>query len=185
MKMLSFYAFLALGLLLDGAMLFRILLVCAALHEAGHVLAYIFCAHRLPKLTCCASGICLSRTAPLSLACRTGVLCAGPAVNFAACILLYVRAQQCASYGAYLVAAVNLCTGLYNLLPFGALDGAQLMEGLLPARLLPAWTRTQRFLLTAACVVLPLCAWLGAWPMTARVAAVVAPVYLFLQNTLS
>lgn len=185
MRLLWFYALLSLGLLLDGAALFRLVLLCAVVHECGHVAAYICCARCLPKLSFSAGGICLSRTAGLSQTAKLVVLCAGPFVNLSVCFALYALAQQKASYGAYFFACVSFCTGLYNLLPFGALDGAQLLEAVLPARLLPAWSRLQSAMLAAFCAVLPLCAWQLGWPWQARLAAVLAPVYLFVQNALS
>lgn len=185
MKILCFYAMLALGMLLDGAMLFRLVLLCAAIHECGHVAAYICCAKRLPKLSASAGGVCLSRTAGLSHAAKLIVLCAGPAANLLTCFVLYAMAQHKASYGAYFFASVSFCTAIYNLLPFGALDGAQLVEEVLPARHLHAWMRAQGALLAAFCAVLPLCAWSLGWPWQARFACVIAPVYLFVQNALS
>ena len=180
-----FYALLGLGLLMDGAFLFRIVLFCAAVHEAGHILAYLICAKCLPKIACSAGGLCMSRTRSLSPKARLCVLCAGPLANLMLAGALYWRAQESASYLIYLIAAVSLCTGIYNLLPFGALDGAQFLEFWLPAAWLPLYGRIQCTALITLCCVLPICSLFSEWPVQARVAAVIAPLYLFLQNTLS
>ncbi len=44
----------------------------------------------------------------------------------------------------FFFAAVHLCMGLYNCLPFGVLDGARLLALLVPARGLPVLERLQR-----------------------------------------
>ncbi|MFQ9678706.1 MAG: M50 family metallopeptidase [Ruthenibacterium lactatiformans] len=60
------------------------------------------------------------------------VLAAGPLANFIMAALLLQLHRQ-ASYALYFLAAVSLCTGVYNLMPFGVLDGARLLQNLLPA----------------------------------------------------
>ena len=185
MRILLFYAFLACGLLLDGAYLFRLLLLCAAVHEAGHVLGYLVCTHKLPTLCFSAGGVSLKRTALLSKQQELLVLMAGPGANLLLAALLYVRAQQKASYGIYFLAAVSICVCAYNLLPFGVLDGARLLHCLVPAKHLSTLLRVQQWLLIAFCSAMPLCAMcLGASPML-KVAAFVAPAYLLVQNTFS
>ena len=185
MGMLLFYALLALGLLSDGAVLFRMVLVCAFVHECGHAAVYVLCAHRLPKLACGGAGIRLCRTQGLSARQRLFVLCAGPAANLLMGLALFWRAQMQASYALYFLAAVSFCTALYNLLPFGALDGAQLLEAALPPCALGAWVRAQRVLLLAFCMALPVAAFYFCWPPAARAASVAAPVYLLAQQHLS
>ena len=55
------------------------------------------------------------------------VLAAGPLANFIMAALLLQLHRQ-ASYALYFLAAVSLCTGVYNLMPFGVLDGARLLQ---------------------------------------------------------
>ncbi len=182
MSALTVYALIALGLLLDGAYLFRIALFCCAVHEAGHVATYIICAHSLPKLELSAGGICLKRTALLSRNKRLFVLCMGPAFNFLLSAALYFKAQQNATYSAYIIAAVSLCVGLYNMLPIGALDGAQIVETFISGKHIMQWNKLQNVLVIALCFVLPAVALFFKLPLITCVAAFVAPVYLFIQN---
>lgn len=184
MRALSFYAFLALGLLLDGAQIFRLVLLCAALHECGHAAVYIGCARRLPRLCFGAGGVRLERTAQLSRAAQAAVLCAGPGANFALSAALLLRAQCRASYTLYFLAAASICVGAYNLLPVGVLDGAQLLCLWLPARLLPPLWRLQRVFLLLLCTGAPLCAALLPLGRTAKIALLAAPAYLFVQEVL-
>lgn len=185
MNLLMFYAFLALGLLVDGAALFRITIFCAALHELGHVLVYVCIAHRLPRLCLRAGGVAMHHTVFLSVGQQCAVLCAGPLANFLFALALWVAIQSRASYGAYFFMATSLCVGLYNLLPLGTLDGAQLLRLFVPARLEATVYFAQQMLLRVVCAALPLCAVLCELPRTARVGAFVAAAYLFVQNALS
>ncbi|MEG1070019.1 MAG: hypothetical protein RSE27_07420, partial [Ruthenibacterium sp.] len=42
--------------------------------------------------------------------------------------------QHSASYRLWFLLCVSFCTGCYNLLPFGVLDGARLLKSITPAR---------------------------------------------------
>lgn len=173
---------LAVGLMFDPAGFLRMTLACSATHEAGHALAFRLCAGRWPHVRVAVGGAALGGAQSLSRGRLTAVLCAGPAANFLLAGALLLRAAQKASYGAYFLAAVSLCVGLYNLLPLGALDGARLIETWLPARACGAWARAQRLLVglagvagAAGCAALPL-------PSAAKCAALLAPVYLLVQQ---
>lgn len=175
-------ACLAAGLLFDPLGFLRMALACAALHESGHVLVYMLCAHRLPKLRFSLEGISLSGTQQLSRTKELWVLAAGPMANFIFAALLFLRVQRRASYGLYFLAAVSLCTGLYNLLPFGVLDGARILQNLFPAQKQDALQRAQRALLcvfTAAllCLILK-----GNLPFGARAAAFLGPGILLAKE---
>jgi Zn-dependent protease len=110
------------------------------------------------------------------------VLCAGPLANFLLAGGLYLCALHRASYGAYFLAAVSLCTGVYNLLPVGVLDGARIVQLLVRTEYVGRLERAQRALLTlfaAVGVGLALCAQM---PTPARIAALTAPLYLLVQQ---
>lgn len=177
-------ACLAAGLLFDPLGFLRMALVCAALHESGHVLVYALCTRSLPKLRASVGGIALAGAQRLSRAQELWVLAAGPMANFlfAAALLLYL--QRRASYGLYFLAAVSLCTGLYNLLPFGVLDGARMLQNLFPAHRLNALQRAQRVLLCVFCAVIFGVALQGGLPVGARVAAFLGPGFLLVQEFL-
>ena len=137
-------ACLAAGLLFDPMGFLRMTLVCAFVHESGHVLAYMLCAHKLPGLHFSAGGIGLSGAEQLPRTQELWVLAAGPLANFIMAALLFLQLHRQASYALYFLAAVSLCTGVYNLMPFGVLDGARLLQNLLPAEKQDALRRAQR-----------------------------------------
>lgn len=175
-------ACLAAGLLFDPLGFLRMALFCAAIHESGHVLVYALCAHRWPKLRFSITGIALSGAQRLSRAQELWVLAAGPMVNFIFAAALLLRLQARASYRLYFLSAVSLCTGLYNLLPFGVLDGARILENLFPAEKHDALLRAQRALLGVfAAAVLCLALW-GHLPFGARTAAFLGPGVLLAKE---
>lgn len=115
------------GLLFDPAGFLRLALLASFIHEAGHIVFYIICKFKLPKLTLTAGGISLNSTADLTLKQDFVVTLSGPLFNFAAAIIISLLIQNKASYMLYFFAAVNICIGVYNLLPIGVLDGARLL----------------------------------------------------------
>lgn len=171
-------ACLAAGLLFDPMGFLRMTLVCAFVHESGHVIAYVLCARRLPKLHFGAGGVALSGAELLPRVQERWVIAAGPLANFLMAAALFWRLQVRASYGLYFLAAVSLCTGVYNLLPFGVLDGARLLQNCLPADKQDALYRAQRLLLCIFCTAVLGFALLGQMPPGARAAAFLGPGYL-------
>lgn len=174
-------AALAAGLLWDPMGLLRMALLCSAVHEAGHMFVWRLCAGRWPRPQPGLGGFSL-QGAPLSAGQELAVLCAGPGANFLLAAALCLMALHRARYGVYFLAAVSLCTGLYNLLPFGVLDGARILENLLPARFAGPLYRVQRALLWAFCLAAPVLAFALPLPAAARVAAILAPGYLLAQG---
>ncbi len=175
-------AVLAAGLLWDPMGLLRMTLLCALVHESGHVLAYMLCLRALPPLSLDWGGITLSGTQRFSREQELFVLVAGPAANFLMTALLFAQLWQRASYRLYFLAAVSLCTGLYNLLPFGVLDGARILQNLLPAARQDALHQAQRLLLCVFCTGMIGAALSGKLPPGARAAACLGPAYLLAQE---
>ena len=175
-------ACLAAGLLFDPMGFLRMTLVCAFVHESGHVLAYMLCAHKLPGLHFSAGGIGLSGAEQLPRTQELWVLAAGPLANFIRAALLFLQLHRQASYALYFLAAVSLCTGVYNLMPFGVLDGARLLQNLLPAEKQDALRRAQRLLLCLFCAAALGFALLGGMPRGARAAAFLGPGYLLAKE---
>ena len=178
-------ACLAAGLLFDPLGFLRMALVCAALHESGHVFVYLLCVHRLPKLRFSVEGISLSGAQRLSRAQELWVLAAGPMTNFIFAAFLFWRLQRRASYGLYFLAAVSLCTGLYNLLPFGVLDGARILQNLFPAEKQDALQRAQRALLCVFAIAVLGLILKGDLPFGARAAAFLGPGLLLAKEFLN
>lgn len=173
-------ALLFLALWWDSLGLLRLTLLCAALHEGGHLLAYRAACGAWPALRLGLGGAAL-QCGFLSKDQEAFVVCAGPCVNFLCALIALAAVQARASYGAYAFAAVSLCTGCYNLLPLGMLDGARLLQLFLPARLLPladAAERLTRALACAAAVTFALAARIA--PADLRLAALLAAGYLMM-----
>ena len=176
-------AALSAGLLFDPMGFLRMALAASVMHEAGHILLYSLCTHSLPRLAPSLGGISLRMDKLLTRKQEAAVICAGPLVNFLAAACMFLSAWHKASYGLYFFAAVHLCMGLYNCLPFGVLDGARRLALLVPARGLPILERFQRAGLCVFLTLAGLAALLAPLPFEARCAAALAPCYLLLQQT--
>lgn len=119
----SFFAVMAVFLLLDkgGAGALGIIACCA--HELAHIITMRFFRIRADSLTLYGAGMKLAAReldfAPVHA--RFAVLSAGAAMNLALAAVLY-------ALGCPLASAVNLLTALFNLLPFAQLDGAEMLK---------------------------------------------------------
>ena len=124
---------LALLLALDGTGLVRLSLLCALLHESGHVAVYLALFHRPPRLKVSPTGICLSMRGVLLPSRRALLLAAaGPLMNLLCCASAIFWMELAGySYRGYWFAAVNLLLGTVNLLPLPGLDGQRIVEALL------------------------------------------------------
>ncbi|MBQ8647226.1 MAG: peptidase [Oscillospiraceae bacterium] len=118
----------------DG--LFRLGLLASVLHEWGHVLVYRLLTGRWPRLCVDGLGIGLE-LGSLELPTRRelALAAAGPAVNLflAAAGWLWVTRVKAGYYPAFFAAA-NLCVGVFNLLPFGGLDGRRILKLIFTAK---------------------------------------------------
>ena len=124
---------LALLLALDGTGLVRLSLLCALLHESGHVAVHLVLLHRLPRLKVSPTGICLSMRGVLLPSQKALLLAAaGPLMNLLCCASSIFWMELAGySYRGYWFAAVNLLLGTVNLLPLPSLDGQRIVEALL------------------------------------------------------
>lgn len=119
----SFFAVLALYLLLDESGFGLAALAACAMHETAHFIAMAVFGIPTEQVTLYGAGIritssAVERSKPFQ---RAVILSAGCVVNFAAAALFWLL-------GEYAASAVNLFTGAFNLLPMGALDGAGLLK---------------------------------------------------------
>ena len=149
----SFFAVLSLFFFFDSTGTGQLSLCACACHELGHLAVMTAVGARVDSLTFYGAGIRIgARLDDLKSGERAAVLAAGCAVN----LLLCAAALLC---GSVRFAAVNLMLGAFNLLPVGALDGAQLLA-LATARLAQRRAGAVRACLCALSVVL--CAALAA-----------------------
>lgn len=121
---------LALSLLYDHTGMLRWGLLCAALHETGHLLAWGVLVRRMPRLEVSALGICLCmRGVALPPAQEKILAAAGPMTNLLLCAAwVWFMDRWGYTYAGYWFVSANLLLGLFNLLPLPGLDGARLFR---------------------------------------------------------
>ena len=122
----SFFAVIALFLLLDSSGFGIMALSACALHELAHMLVMAFFGIFADEITFYGAGIRITsaRTEFAKPVVKSLILSAGCAANFVLTVIFWRLNQPEA-------AAINLFTGIFNLLPIGELDGAGLLKLLL------------------------------------------------------
>lgn len=119
----SFFAVLALYTLLDESGFGFAALGACVMHETAHFIAMAFFGVPVERVTLYGAGIRItsSKIEYLKPICKAVILGAG-------CIVNFVAAFMFCKLGKYDAFAVNLFTGIFNLLPMGELDGARLLK---------------------------------------------------------
>lgn len=119
----SFFAVMALYLLLDESGFGLAALAACAMHETAHFIAMAAFGVPAERVTLFGAGIRItsSRIESAKPLPRSLILSAGCLANFAAAVAFWELGEHGAS-------AVNLFTGIFNLLPMGELDGAGLLK---------------------------------------------------------
>lgn len=110
----------------DTTGVFRLGILCALLHECGHIAVFAALEHRLPALEASFGGICLSMRGVLLPPGKELLLAAaGPAVNLllAAGMLTWMEGPAGYGYFGLWFVCTNLLVGGFNLLPLPGLDG--------------------------------------------------------------
>lgn len=122
----SFFAVIALFLWLDSSGFGITALTACVLHELAHMLVMSVFGIFADEITFYGAGIRISsaRTEFAKPVVKSLILSAGCAANFVLTVL-FLQLDQLEA------AAINLFTGLFNLLPIGELDGAGLLKLLL------------------------------------------------------
>ena len=119
----SFFAVIAMFLILDGSGFGIAALAACGLHELSHFAVMTLFGIEADSITFYGAGIRISsgQTDRAKLSVRLAVLIAGCAANFMAAGIFY-------TLGNHAAAAINLFTGIFNLLPLGELDGAAIFK---------------------------------------------------------
>lgn len=113
---------------LDASGFLRLGLAAAALHELGHIIAYILITHRMPVIAVTMAGFCMrTRNARLTPAETLCLAAAGPGMNAVLAAIWAAKMSRCATVRGSAFLAANILTGAFNLLPVPPLDGAQLL----------------------------------------------------------
>lgn len=124
----SFFAVVALYLLLDESGFGLAALAACALHETAHFVAMALFGVPAERVTLYGAGIRITSSLErVPLLRRTVILAAGCLANFCAALVFW----GLGNIGAF---AVELFTGIFNLMPIGALDGAALLKMLVIKR---------------------------------------------------
>lgn len=115
------------------------LLAAIALHETGHLFAFLACGEPMPQLAGRQFGLLLTPLGGTLTYKKELIICAsGPLLNLAACIALIPALRREASEASFCFFALNLFTALFNLLPISGFDGGRMLSAALsltcPAR---------------------------------------------------
>lgn len=112
---------------------FMSLLACL-IHELGHLLVMFVKKHKPTAVTLRGGGIQI--TAP-DCSDSVAILMAGSALNIIVfAVMLALLPRPYTDIYPVMFAVLNLCIGLFNLLPLGCLDGSRLLRRVLPARVM-------------------------------------------------
>lgn len=125
---------LAFSLAWDGSGILRTGLLCALLHEAGHLVTYRFLWGNWPDLQVSPFGLCILLRGKFFRPEEELILAAaGPMVNLLVCgtVLWYMHSTGQYCYRGYWLACTNLLVGGTNLLPLPGLDGQRILHSLL------------------------------------------------------
>lgn len=121
-------------------------LICCAVHESGHVAAFLAMGKKPENISFEATGIKLTNPAGLlSPKKDLIVLCAGCAVNFIMAAAFYKISR--------VFFTANIVIGIFNLMPVYALDGGKIIYTLLCMRLLPHTARRIVNVISAAAII--------------------------------
>ncbi len=114
-----------------GYLLF--MLAAAAIHEAGHLFAFLLLGRRTPRFSLRAFGFLLTpRDATLSYKGELTVAAAGPFFNLLMALSLIPAMQAGVAFEAnFCFFALNLLTGVLNLLPIYGFDGGRVLRNAL------------------------------------------------------
>lgn len=130
-----FAAAVTLMLLLDESGTAVSALVCCILHELGHLLCLFMFSSPPECVTLGAFGMRIDKSsAELSYLHETVTALAGPVINFLLALILFVVSKFIKAPWLLTSAALNLCTGLFNMIPVEPLDGGRAIKNALLIR---------------------------------------------------
>lgn len=141
-----FAAFIACAVALDTSGFAVLALLCAAVHEAGHLIALRLLGVRVEEVSFHLFGIHIRvrSGALISYGREAAIAAAGCAVNLLSALAAFCvwRIGLCFGQNSFALPCealfyMNLLLGGFNLLPVGPLDGGRALESLLCLRLRP------------------------------------------------
>ncbi|HWQ50529.1 MAG TPA: site-2 protease family protein [Terriglobales bacterium] len=159
-----FVLLLAAFLYVDGTGFALLLLLAAALHEAGHLIALKGCGVGIEEVSFRAFGIEMTTgdTRYIPYRGELAIAVAGPAVNlFAMLVTLGAVAAVGPFWGALFFVFCNAALAVVNLMPVSGLDGGRILAAVLMPWLGPP--RAERILAVVSAVFSALVAGAGLW----------------------
>lgn len=127
-----FAATVTLMLLLDKSGTAVSALICCVMHELGHLLCLFVLSAPPERVTLGAFGMRIDKSeASLSYREETLIALAGPMINFLLALILLAFGKILNAPWLLPSVAINLCTGLFNLIPVEPLDGGRAIKNAL------------------------------------------------------
>jgi Zn-dependent protease len=119
------------------------LMAATALHETGHLFAFLCCGEPLPRFGGRSFGLLLTPQGDTLSPQHELIICAaGPLFNLAACLALLPALHTGVAYEAnFCFFALNLLTALFNLLPLAGFDGGRMLSATLSLTCKPPLAR--------------------------------------------
>ena len=119
------------GLFFDRANIFLYCIVFSFLHEAGHIVAYLICYKKWPKINISIFGFRMENNILFQ---KNSILIflSGPLVNFIIVIIIFYLLKIKATFQLYIIFFINLILFSINILPVYYLDGGQILYRISP-----------------------------------------------------
>lgn len=130
--------FIACALVLDNTGLATFALLCAVLHECGHLIMLRLLKAPVEKVSFRLFGIkiALKNGTSLSYGQEIAIALSGSAANFITCVpALILYQNKVFPWQSGAIFAFSLILGCFNLLPIGSLDGGRALEAALCCKL--------------------------------------------------
>lgn len=101
----------------------------AIIHETGHLISIIISGEKIKSFSLSIFGADIKRSGQSNLIFNEIIInLAGPAVNLLAAGLCFLLSKPINNNALSLFTVINLCLGIYNILPFWSFDGGKILS---------------------------------------------------------
>ena len=152
----GFYILIAVVVLFDITEMFVLSVVCALLHEGGHLACIYLCKGKIEnvKLTVYGASIELGKYPIIPYRNEIIIAAAGPAVSLLAAVLFSYIGKYAYIDKFFLISGINLLIGVLNLIPAYPLDGGRMLKCFL---LMFFSVKTVKIITSAICGICAIC----------------------------